>query len=168
MVMDAAVRDLRHPGNPIDILEQLVIANDWPFARTSDSELAIEVAGRWCGHHLCFLWDETTYAVFFSSHLDLKVPAQVRGRVLELIGTLNERLWIGHFELNTEDGGPMFRHTLPLRGTAGASAEQLEDLVDTATVECERVYSALQLVMWGGRSVGDAIAAAAMDPVGEA
>jgi hypothetical protein len=62
----------------------------------------------------------------------------------------------------------MFRHTIPLRGMPGASIEQLEDVVDTALTECERFYPALQLVVWGGRSVSEAIAAAHMDTIGEA
>ena len=40
--------------------------------------------------------------------------------------------------------------------------------MDTAAIECERFYPALQLVVWGGRSVADAIATAVMDTHGEA
>ena len=45
---------------------------------------------------------------------------------------------------------------------------QLEDLVDTAILECDRFYPALQLVVWGDRPVAEAIEAAMMDTVGEA
>jgi hypothetical protein len=62
----------------------------------------------------------------------------------------------------------MYRHTIPLRGAPGLSAEQLEDVVDVALVECERFYPALQLIVWGGRSVADALTVARMDTVGEA
>ena len=48
------------------------------------------------------------------------------------------------------------------------SAEQVEDLVDIALSECERFYPAFQLVLWGGKSPLEAIAAAMIDPVGEA
>ena len=46
--------------------------------------------------------------------------------------------------------------------------EQLEDLVDAAVGECERFYPALQMVVWGGRSVDEALSAALMETVGEA
>jgi hypothetical protein len=49
-----------------------------------------------------------------------------------------------------------------------ASAEQVEDLVDIALSECERFYPAFQLVLWGGKKPADAMAAAMIDPVGEA
>ena len=36
----------------------------------------------------------------------------------------------------------------------GASAEQIEDLVEIALSECERFYPAFQLVVWGGKNAG--------------
>jgi len=55
-----------------------------------------------------------------------------------------------------------------LRGQVGASVEQLEDLVDTAVTESERFYPALQMVVWGGRPVSEALQASLMEPMGEA
>lgn len=154
--------------NPLDLLEELVSANDWVFDRHSESELMVEIAGRWCNYHLYFVWQQDLSAMFFSCHFDMRVPKDQRNRVYELLGFANERLWIGHFDLVTDDGAIMFRHTIPLRGISGVSAEQLEDLVDAAVIECERFYPAVQLVVWGGKTVPDALAAALMDTVGEA
>ena len=86
----------------------------------------------------------------------------------ELLALANEKLWLGHFDLASEEGALLFRHTIPLRGARGISVEQLEDTVDTALLECDRVYPALQMVIWGNQPVGEAIAAAMMDTVGEA
>ena len=55
-----------------------------------------------------------------------------------------------------------------LRGVLGASTEQVEDLVDIALSECERFYPAFQLVVWGGKTPDEAMAAAMIDPIGEA
>jgi hypothetical protein len=155
-------------SNPIDVLEELVGANDWNFSRHSDSELMLEVSGQWSGYQMYFLWQHDMSALFFSCQLELRVPATKRTEVFELLATVNENLWIGHFDLVSEGAAPVFRHTVPLRGAAGASAEQLEDLIDAAVVECERFYPALQLVVWGGRSIADAMTVARMDTVGRA
>ena len=155
-------------SNPIDVLEELVGANDWNFSRHSDSELMLEVSGQWSGYQMYFLWQHDMGALFFSCQLELRVPATKRLEVFELLATVNENLWIGHFDLVTEGAAPVFRHTVPLRGAAGASAEQLEDLIDAAVVECERFYPALQLVVWGGRSIADALTVARMDTIGQA
>ena len=155
-------------SNPIDVVEQLVDANDWTFSRHNDCELMFEVAGHWSGYQMYFLWQHDMGALFFSCQLELRVPETKRSQVFELLATVNENLWIGHFDLVSEGAAPVYRHTVPLRGSAGASAEQLEDLIDAAVIECERFYPALQLVVWGGRSIADALTVARMDTIGRA
>ncbi len=155
-------------SNPIDVVEELVGANDWVFSRHSDSELMFEVSGHWSGYQMYFLWQHDLGALFFSCQLELRVPETKRAQVFELLATVNENLWIGHFDLVSEGAAPVYRHTVPLRGAAGASAEQLEDLIDAALVECERFYPALQMVVWGGRSIADALTVARMDTIGRA
>jgi hypothetical protein len=154
--------------NPLDLLEELVSANDWPFQRASDCELMVEVGGRWSVYRMFIVWQEDLSAIFFSCQLEQKVPDTRRREVCELLAAINEGLWLGHFDLAAEDALLLFRHTIPLRGAPGASVEQLEDLVDAAVVECERFYPALQMVVWGGQTVTTAISAALMDTVGEA
>lgn len=158
----------KNPGNPLDLLEQLVIANDWTFDRHDESELMVEVEGRWSSYFLHFAWRQEVGAIFFSCHFDLRVPKHSMTGAREMIAAFNERLWLGHFDLLAGEGETVFRHTVPLRGTAGASVEQLEDLVDTAVAECERLYPAIQMLVWGGRSVEEAMGIALLDTVGEA
>ncbi|MEM7169351.1 MAG: YbjN domain-containing protein [Pseudomonadota bacterium] len=154
--------------NPLDILEELITANDWRFERHNDSELTVEMAGQWCTYHMYFVWQDDLSAIFFSCHFDVRVVEAQRPRVYELVGRVNERLWLGHFDLLAEQETTIYRQTIPMRGQREVSAEQLEDLVDTAMFECERFYPALQSVVWSGLSVPDALAAAIMDTVGEA
>ena len=104
------------PLNPIDVLEELVGANDWSFSRHSDSELMFEIAGHWSGYQMYFLWQHDMSALFFSCQLELRVPENKRPQVFELLATVNENLWIGHFDLVAEGAAPVYRHTVPLRG----------------------------------------------------
>ena len=155
-------------GNPIDLVEEIVVANDWVHVRASEEELVVEISGRWCDYRLYFVWQEEICAMHFSCGFDMKVPKGRRGAVYELLALANERLWLGHFDLSAEDNSPAFRHAVLLRGVPAASAEQVEDLVDIALSECERFYPAFQFVVWGGKSPPQAIASAMIDPVGEA
>ena len=157
-----------HHGNPIDLLEELVNANDWSFERYNESELLVNIVGKWCDYHLCFIWKDEVAAIFFSCHIDQKVPSEKRAVVTDLLAAVNEKLWLGHFDLFSDEGALVFRHTVPLRGLPGASVEQLEDLVDTAVEECERFYPAVQLVVWGGQSPSDALNVALLETAGEA
>jgi hypothetical protein len=154
--------------NPIDVIEQIISANDWAFDRRSDSEMAAEAPGKWCDYGLYFSWSHEISAMHFTCSFDLKVPDRRRGALYELLALGNEKLWIGHFGMDSDDRAPVFRHAMLLRGTAGASSESLEDMVDIAITECERFFPAFQFVLWGGKTPGDAIEAAMLECVGEA
>ncbi len=156
------------PGNPLDVLEQIVSANEWAFERRSDGEMAAEAPGKWCDYGLYFSWSPEISAMHFSCAFDMKVPAAQRDKLFELLALANEKLWIGHFGIESDDGVPVFRHSVLLRGAPGASAESLEDMVDIAVTECERFFPAFQFVLWGGKSPADALQAAMLDCVGEA
>ncbi|GAN77618.1 type III secretion system chaperone family protein [Acidisphaera rubrifaciens] len=155
-------------SNPLDIVEQIVTANDWAFDRRTTDEMAAEAPGKWCDYGLFFTWSHEISAMHFTCTFDLKVPANRRPALYELLALANERLWIGHFGMDSDDGMPLFRHAVLLRGAPGASAESLEDMVDIAITECERFFPAFQLVLWGGKTPPEALQAAMLDCVGEA
>jgi hypothetical protein len=166
--MSLASEDYALSANPLDIIEEIVSANEWSFDRTSDDEMLVDFPGQWCGYHLHFSWHGEFGAMHFSCVLDMKVPKNRLVSVYELLCLINGRMWLGHFDLSTEERLPVFRHTALYRGSNGASVEQLEDLVDIALTECERFYPAFQFVIWGGKGSTEAIAAAMLDTVGEA
>ena len=155
-------------ANPLDILEQLIAANEWEFERHTEAEMAAQAPGKWCDYGLYFSWSTEISAMHFTCSFDLKVPEKRRAALYELLALANDRLWIGHFGMDTEDGMPVFRHAVLLRGAPGASAESLEDMVDIAITECERFYPAFQFVLWGGKSPAEALQAAMLECVGEA
>ena len=163
-----ATRDREATSNPLDIVEQIVSANEWAFERRSAAEMAAEVPGKWCDYGLFFSWSSEISAMHFSCAFDLKVPPGRREKLYELLALANEKLWIGHFGLESEEGVPVFRHSVLLRGAPGASAESLEDMVDIAITECERFFPAFQFVLWGGKAPAEALAAAMLECVGEA
>lgn len=155
-------------AHPIDLVERVIGANQWSHQRVSDDELAVEIAGCWCDYRLFFAWHREVAAIHFSLALDMRVPKAKHGEVGVLLATINEKLWLGHFDLWSEDGLPMFRYAVLLRGTSGPSHAQIEELVNIAISESDRFYPAFQFVIWGGKSVADAVACALIDPVGEA
>jgi hypothetical protein len=155
-------------ANPIDLVEEIVHANAWAHDRASDEEMVVEISGRWCEYRLLFVWQREVHALHFSCGFEMKVPKPRRVAVFELLAVVNERLWLGHFDLASDGQSPCYRQGVLLRGASGACVEQIEDLVDIAVSECERFYPAFQLVVWGGKPAEEALAAAMIDPVGEA
>lgn len=156
------------PAHPLDVVERVVTANDWMFDRRNDHEMAVQVPGHWCDYSLYFAWNDEIGALHFTCAFDMRVPAEKRLPVSRLVALINERIWLGHFGMWDDEGLPMYRHAMPLRGTHGPTFEQLEDLLDTAVYECERFYPAFQFVIWGGKTAEDALAAAMIETVGQA
>lgn len=154
--------------HPLDLMEQIASAQDWIFERTSDQNIAVEVRGHWCDYRLFGTWHEDMGALLFACAFDVRVPESKRRDVADLMLCINEKMVVGHFDVWSEDGLPVFRHAVLLRGTTGASVEQIEDMVDIALAECERYYPAIQFVLWGGKSPAEAIEAAILETVGEA
>ncbi|NQV46215.1 MAG: YbjN domain-containing protein [Rhodospirillaceae bacterium] len=154
--------------HPLDVIERLVSDNDWISDRRNDQEMAVQVPGRWCDYSLFFAWNDDAGAIHFTCAFDMRVPEERRTLIYGLLALINEKMWLGHFGLWDEEGLPMFRHALPLRGSSGPSLAQMEDLVETAIVECERFYPAFQYAIWGGKTAAEAVAAAMIDTVGEA
>ena len=161
----AAENPIQHP---LDVIERIVDDNDWISDRRNDQEIAVQVPGHWCDYSMFFAWNDTADAMHFTCAFDMRVPVESREKVHELLILINEKLWLGHFGIWDDEGLPMYRHALPLRGTLGPSLGQMEDMVETAISECERFYPAFQYTIWGGKSAADSVMAAMVDTVGEA
>ena len=96
-------------ANPIDLVEEIVQANEWAHDRSTDDEMVVEVSGRWCDYRLLFLWQREMNALHYSCAFEMKVPRARRAAVYELLAVVNERLWFGHFDLASDDHSPAFR-----------------------------------------------------------
>jgi hypothetical protein len=166
--MSLSLQTYTSAKNPLDVLEQIATNNEWLFDRRSDAEMAAEAPGKWCDYGLYFAWSAEISAMHFTCTFDLKVPTPRRSALYELLALANEKLWIGHFGMDSDDGMPLFRHSVLLRGAPGASSESLEDMVDIAITECERFYPAFQFVLWGGKTPAEALEAAMLECAGEA
>ena len=161
-------RDIEPANNPIDLVEDIAAANAWAADRQNDDELAVQVTGQWCDLQLWFAWHAETRSLFISCALDMRVPEDRRDAIYPLLAKINERLWIGHFELWSQDGWPTFRHTLVAGQDLEIGLSMVDDVIETARAECDRFYPAFQFVIWGERSADEAIDAALVEPVGEA
>ena len=158
-----------HPRtNPLDVVERIAAINDWSFERAGDDEITMLVGGKWSDYQVSFTWMHDIEALHLACAFDLKVPERRRGEVQQLIALVNEQLWIGHFDLWTQDGMVMFRHALVLAGGSDPTNQQCQALLSTALEACEGYFPAFQFVVWAGKSAREALNAAMFDTSGEA
>lgn len=155
-------------GNPLDLVEQIALANDWSFQRMGEEELAAELTGQWCNYRVWFTWHPDMGVMHLACALDVKVVKAKRNGLYQLLAMANEKLWLGHFDFWSDEGLPVFRHATLVREGAGLNLEVVEDLVEIALGECERFYPAFQFHLWGGKAPSDALTAALLETEGEA
>jgi hypothetical protein len=164
-----AMADIRadHLSNPVDLVEQLAGRHDWATDRTADDELTLRVAGQWTDYHISLNWRGDLESLHLACAFDFKVPDQRLSEVYKLVAQINEQLWLGHFDVWTQEGLIMFRQGLMLNG-ALATPSQCEALLRAALEACERYYQAFQFVVWAGRDSREAIASTVFETEGQA
>ena len=134
--------------NPIDIVEEVIYEKKWSFSRADEYELVADISSKWCQYRLYFTWSENISAISFTITFDLKFPQNKIGKAYELIGLINEKLWLGHFDITSKNGIPAFRHTILSNADSDFLHEKLENLVDIAIYECEKYYPSFQQVLF--------------------
>ena len=81
--------------NPIDVVEEVVYQKKWSFSRAADHELVAELVSNWWKYRLYFSWSENISAMSFTVTFDFRFPEAHYDKAYELLGLINERLWIG-------------------------------------------------------------------------
>ena len=154
--------------NPIDVVEEVIYSKKWTFSRADDYELVAEIASKWCQYRFYFTWSEQIKAISLTVTFDLKFPLVKMKDAQELLALINEKRWIGHFDITSKNGIPAYRHTVLSFPEDEALHHQLENLVDIAIYECEKFYPAFQLVLFDDSDPGKALAISTFDTIGAA
>ena len=136
------------PLNPIDIVEEVIYQKKWSFSRADEYELVADISSKWCQYRLYFTWSENIKAISFTITFDLKFPQNKIIKAYELIGLINEKLWLGHFDITSKNGIPAFRHTILSNSDNDFLHKKLENLVDIAIYECEKYYPSFEQALF--------------------
>lgn len=161
--------DLSVPGSDLlDLIESVLIERDLPYDMPTDEEVVCEWVGSWCNYRMWFTWQEDAGVLLFSSAFDTRVTPNLHGRVRQLLSLANEKLWLGYFDLNSDDHYISFRYSLLKRGGNSINEETIREIMDIAFRECERLYPAVQSLVWGGKTPEEALHLAMFETLGEA
>jgi hypothetical protein len=155
-------------NDPLEVVVRMATDNNWPFECRVGDEIALVVTGNWTNYRISFTWMNDIEVLHLACAFEMKVPEMRLSEVQQLIASINEQLWIGHFGVWSQDGVVMFRHALLLVGGLAASGRQCEAALGSALDSCERYYPAFQFVVWAGKSAGEAMEAIMFETSGEA
>jgi len=82
-------------GNPIDLVEEIVIANDWAHG-PGQRESWCRDFRRWCDYRLYFVWQEEICAMALLLWVDMKIP-KGPGVLSTSFGAGQRETLLGHF-----------------------------------------------------------------------
>ena len=155
-------------SDPLDVVEHVLLAENLAFDRTDDGDLAFALTGDWKDYELWFAWREEAACLQLCLALDMKAPAATRTGLYELLSLVNQRVWLGHFELWAEEGEILFRHALPLPEGERPTVAQAAAMIDAAVEAADRFYPAFDFLLTGGKTPAEAMSSCLFETVGHA
>lgn len=132
--------------NPLDGVEDILAGYNWSFNRMNEDELTVEVAGKFCKYTLIFLWQPDMKAMQFWARYDIEIHDSNASQIGKALMSINENLWMGHFEIPQETTTPAFRYTHLINPAAQNTYEPMEEIVDIALTQCEKFYPAFRML----------------------
>lgn len=156
------------PHSPIDPIEEMIAANDWPFGPSNEQKSMAAVDADWRARHRWFAGCRDPGVLRLWCAFDAKAPEDKRGDARALIASAGDTIRLGQLATNDGRGSVVFRRGRAMSAEAGPSPAPYRTLAGAAVHECGRCDPAFQLAIWGGKGPADAIAAALPKTRGEA
>jgi hypothetical protein len=155
--------------DPIDLAEA-VLSQDKRFEteRSDAGDLSFNFKAAWCQVTGFLGWREELPAVLLTVAFDLHAKEGQVADTARLVAMINENLWLGHFDLWSEDGSIVFRHSIPMVGRMELAQGEIHALLAATIDAADRFYPAFDHLLNCGRTPEQAIEAAMFETCGEA
>lgn len=161
--------DEEYLADPMDLVEEVVNSDDrFSAARADDGDVQFSVKSAWTEAAGYFSYRTELPALLFTLGFDLQTSRARMGEAMRLAAMINENLWLGHFDVWSDDGSIIFRHAAPMIGRAQISPGEVQALLAAALDASERFYPAFKFVVENGASPEEAVQAAMFEVAGEA
>ena len=154
--------------DPLDVVEHVLAAENLAFDRTDEGDLAFSLAGDWKDYELWFAWRPEADCLQLCLSIDMRAGKAERAGAYELLALINQRVWLGHFEVWADDGEVVFRHSMSLPHGERPTLAQAASMIDAAVEAADRFYPAFDFLLTGEKSPKDAMAACMFETVGTA
>lgn len=154
--------------HPIDIVETLAEHHEWDFDRVADDQIAMSVEGQWRTYSLTLAWSAPEETLRLICTFEMEPPETRMPELHDLLNRINDQCWAGAFSFWEEQRLMVWRYGLLLSGGQVAGPEQIDRMIGTAVMACERFYPAFQLVGWGEQAPAEALKIAIAEAYGRA
>lgn len=142
-----AEQAIRLDQNPIDTVEMIFKSKSYAFERRSENDIVVEVEGKWDNMLLFVAWEENMRCLHISCLMNLKAENADCHQLFELMAMVNENLWLGHFSYWSAHKMPIFKHAAIIDKEDEGFVQKLEQMIEIAVYECERLYPIFDAVL---------------------
>ena len=153
--------------DPLDLIEDIIISNDWDYERDVNKNIHVEVGGEWCDYQLSFGVNDEINLLYISCALDIKIPNYRVKDISSFLVSINEKLLVGHFEVWTEDSWPVLKQSFPMPTNQSLCRIQLEQSCLLVLKECEKFYPAFQMFAWDNKDAQSTLQHIMLETQGE-
>src|SRR6202161_1925935 len=160
--------DIETGSDPLEVVEHVLTAENLSFDRTEDGDLAFTLTGDWKDYELWFAWRPEADWLQLCLSIDRRAGKTQRAGACELTNLVNQRVWVGHFEVWSDDGEVVFRHAMALPEGERPTLAQAASMIDAAMEAADRFYPAFDFLLASDKSPEEAIAAGMFETVGQA
>jgi len=143
--------------HPIDIVETLAHHRDWEFDRVAEDQIAMAIEGAWKTYSITLAWSPSDETLRLICSFEMSPPDDRLPVLYDVLNRANEKCWTGAFTLWRDHNLMVYRYGLCLAGGEIAGTSQIDALVQSAVMTCERFYPSFQLVVWGDDTPKSAI-----------
>jgi hypothetical protein len=155
--------------DPLDTVENVLGADErFQSERAQDGDVHFSFkcsTGETVGY---FSYRHELPALLFTLGFDLQAPPSRHTEAVKLAGLINENLWLGHFDVWSDDGTIIFRHAMPMIGRDEISIGEVQAMLAAALDAAERFQPAFHFLILAGMTAEDAGKAALFEVCGEA
>lgn len=161
--------EIETSDDPLETVEAIIGADDrFACERAEDGDVHFSFKCSWGETVGYFSYRGELPALLFTLGFDIQAPQSRRNEAIRLASLVNENLWLGHFDVWSDDGTIIFRHAMPMIGRDEISVGEVQAMLAAGLDAAERFQPAFQFLILGGMSAEDASAAALFETCGEA
>ena len=156
-------------ADPLETVEAVIASDDrFTSERAEDGDIHFSFKCAWGETVGYFSFREELPALLFTLGFDLQAPKSRRDEAIKLAAQINENLWLGHFDVWSDDGTIIFRHAMPMIGRDDISVGEVQAMLAAALDAAERFQPAFHFLILAGMAAEDAAGAALFEIVGAA
>jgi hypothetical protein len=161
--------DIEETIDPLDMVEAVIASDDrFTAERAEDGDVHFSFKCSWGQTAGYFSFRDELPALLFTLGFDIQAPKSRRSEAMKLAARINENLWLGHFDVWSDDGTIIFRHAMPMIGRDAISLGEIQAMLAAALDAADRFQPAFHFLVLAGMKAEDAADAALFEVIGEA